>query len=71
MSLAPEYILARRALLDALEALTVYRIHASTSEGHLAQLAALATQGDPTIAPAFSVLIRQLLTDLAGVTNYW
>ena len=59
------------ARVTSAEALTVYRDHASTTEGRLAQLAALAAEGDPTIAPSFSVLIRELLTELDVVTNSW
>ena len=59
------------ARATSLEALTIYRTHALTTEGRLAQLATLAAHGDPTIAPSFSVLIRQLLSELAGVTEGW
>ena len=59
------------ARVTSAEALTIYRTHASTTEGRLAQLATAAAQGDPTIAPAFSILIRQLLSELTGVTKGW
>jgi hypothetical protein len=59
------------ARVTSAEALTIYRDHASTTEGRLAQLAALAAEGDPTIAPSFSILTRQLLRELAGVTRSW
>lgn len=46
------------------EAIEVYRAHASTAEGRIAQLAADAAQGDPTVAPAFASLVRDLLSAL-------
>lgn len=46
------------------EALEVYRANASTPDGHIAQLAASAAQGDPTVAPAFAALIAELLAAL-------
>jgi hypothetical protein len=59
------------ARVASAEALTIYRDHASTTEGRLTQLAALAAEGDPTIAPSFSVLIRQLFSELSVVTRRW
>lgn len=46
------------------KAIEVYRAHASTVEGRIAQLAASAAQGDPTVAPAFATLVRELLSAL-------
>ena len=46
------------------EAIEIYREHASTPEGRIAQLAASAAQGDPTVAPAFGALVTDLLTAL-------
>lgn len=46
------------------EAIEVYRIHASTAEGRVSQLAADAAQGDPTVAPAFAALVKELLSAL-------
>ena len=46
------------------EAIEVYRDHASTSDGRIAQLAAAAAQGDPTVAPAFAALVTELLAAL-------
>lgn len=46
------------------EAIEVYRAHASTAEARIAQLAADATQGDPTVPPAFASLVRDLLSAL-------
>lgn len=46
------------------EAIEIYRAHASTPQGRIAQLAASAAQGDPTVAPAFAVLVNELLTRL-------
>ena len=43
------------------EAIELYRIHASTPQGRIAQLAAEAVRGDPTIAPAFASLVTDLL----------
>lgn len=46
------------------EAIEVYRAHASDPDGRIAQLAASAAQGDPTVAPAFAALITELLAAL-------
>ncbi|MGH3253520.1 MAG: GSU2403 family nucleotidyltransferase fold protein [Trebonia sp.] len=46
------------------EALDIYRAHVSTPQGRIATLAANAAQGDPTVAPAFTALVSQLLTAL-------
>jgi hypothetical protein len=46
------------------QALDVYRAHGSTPQGRIAVLAARAAQGDPTVAPAFAALVRELLTAL-------
>jgi hypothetical protein len=46
------------------QAIDVYRAHASAPGGRIAQLAASATQGDPTIAPAFAALVADLLAAL-------
>lgn len=46
------------------EAIAVYRAHASTPDGRIAQLAAAAAQGDPTVAPAFAALVSELLEAL-------
>lgn len=46
------------------EALEIYRIHAVTPQGRIAQLATSAAQGDPTIAPAFAALVTDLLSAL-------
>jgi hypothetical protein len=43
------------------DALEIYRLHASTPTGRIAQLATDAALGDPTIAPAFAALITLLL----------
>ena len=43
------------------EALEIYRLHASTPTGRIAQLASNAALGDPTVAPAFAALVTQLL----------
>lgn len=43
------------------EALEIYRLHASVPDGRIAQLAALASLGDPTVAPAFAALVSDLL----------
>lgn len=43
------------------EALQIYQLHASTSTGRIAQLAANAAPGDPTVAPAFAALLTDLL----------
>jgi hypothetical protein len=43
------------------EALDIYRVHASAPTGRIAQLAANAAFGDPTVAPAFAALITDLL----------
>jgi hypothetical protein len=45
-------------------AIEVYRAHASTPEGRIALLAARASQGDATVAPAFAALVTDLLTAL-------
>lgn len=44
------------------EAMEVYRTHASTAQGRIPQLAASAAQSDPTVAPAFAALVRDLLS---------
>lgn len=46
------------------EALEVYRTDSSTAEGRIAQLAAAAAHGDPTVAPSFAALVRELLNAL-------
>lgn len=46
------------------EAIEVYRVHSSRAEGHIAQLAAAAAFGDPTVAPSFAALVRELLDAL-------
>lgn len=46
------------------EALDTFRAHGSTPQGRLAQLAAAATQGEPTVAPAFAALVNELLAAL-------
>ena len=46
------------------EAIEVYRAHASDPNGRIAQLAAAAALGYPTVAPAFAALITELLTAL-------
>lgn len=46
------------------EALEVYRTHGATPQGRIALLAARAAQGDPTVAPAFAALVRELLAAL-------
>ncbi len=43
------------------EALDVLREHGATAEARLPQLASAASQGDPTIAPAFAALVNELL----------
>lgn len=43
------------------EALGIFREHGSTPQGRLAQLAAAASQGDPTVAPALAALVNGLL----------
>ena len=44
------------------EAMEVYRTHASTAQGRIAQLAASAAQSDSTVAPALAALVRDLLS---------
>jgi len=46
------------------EAIEVYRAHASTPQGRIAQLADSAAQGDSTVAPAFAALVTDLLSAL-------
>lgn len=46
------------------EAIAIYRAHASTADGRIAQLAAGAAQGDRTVAPAFAALVTHLLAAL-------
>lgn len=46
------------------EALELYRVHASAPTGRFAELATVAAQGDPTVAPAFSALVSGLLVAL-------
>lgn len=43
------------------EALQIYRMHALSSRGVIPLLAARAAQGDPTVAPAFAVLVEELM----------
>lgn len=45
-------------------AIEIYRADASTPDGRIAQLAAAAAPGDPTVAPAFAALVEDLLTAL-------
>ncbi|MGA4508466.1 hypothetical protein ACQB6R_09760 [Propionibacteriaceae bacterium G1746] len=45
-------------------ALATYREHASSPNGKIAQLASAAALGDPTVAPSFAALVRELLTSL-------
>ncbi len=52
---------AREATAEAIE---VYRTHASTANGRIAQLAASAAHEDPTVAPAFAALVADLLAAL-------
>lgn len=52
------------AAIVTAEAIEIYRIHASTVEGRISRLAASAAQGDPTVAPAFAALVRDLLSAL-------
>ncbi|MFK4788814.1 hypothetical protein [Microbacterium sp. ZW T5_56] len=47
------------------QAIELYHEHASTPEGHIAQLAARAAGGDPVIAASFAVLVQGLLHTLA------
>lgn len=53
-----------RAEAVSAEALEIYREHASTADGQIAQLAASAAHGDPVIAPSFAVLIGDLLASI-------
>lgn len=46
------------------ETIDIYRAHASSPAGRIAQLAASAALGDPTVAPAFAALVADLLTAL-------
>lgn len=46
------------------EAIEIYRVHASTTQGRIVQLAASAAQNDPTVAPAFAALVLDLLAAL-------
>lgn len=46
------------------EAIEVYRAHASADRGRIAQLAAAAAHGDPTVAPSFAALVEELLAAL-------
>ena len=47
-----------------IEAIAIYRAHASTADGRIAQLAASAAQNDPAVAPAFGALVTDLLAAL-------
>jgi hypothetical protein len=47
-----------------IQAIAIYRAHASTSDGRIAQLAASAAQNDPAVAPAFGALVTDLLAAL-------
>lgn len=53
-----------RAAAVSAEAIGIYRTHASTPSGRIAQLAASAAAGDPTVAPAFAALVSDLLAAL-------
>ena len=46
------------------EAIEIYRTHASTPDGRIAQLAAAAAREQVTVAPAFAYLVRELLAAL-------
>lgn len=46
------------------EAIEFYRLHATTAQGRLAQLATVAAQGDPTVSPAFAALVNELMDAL-------
>lgn len=48
------------------EAIEIYRAHASTADRRIAQLAASAAQGDPSVAPAFAALVTDLLAALGA-----
>ncbi|MGH3502180.1 MAG: hypothetical protein ACRDQA_15030, partial [Nocardioidaceae bacterium] len=52
------------AALVTAEAIEIYRTHASTPQDRIAQLAANAAQGDPTVAPAFAALVGDVLSAL-------
>lgn len=58
--------LDRHAGAVTAEAIDVYRLHASSSDGRIAQLAAMAALGDPTVAPAFAYLVQELLAALGS-----
>lgn len=47
-------------------AIEIYRLHATSPNGRIAQLAANAIPGDPTIAPAMAELVRIQLEELDG-----
>lgn len=53
------------------QALGCFREHGSTPQGRLAQLAASASQGDPTVAPAFAALVNELLTAVNSCGFTW
>lgn len=46
------------------EAIEIYRAHATTADGRIAQLAAAAAHGDPVVAPSFAALVGVLLAAL-------
>lgn len=46
------------------EAIEVYRTHASSADGRIAQLAAAAAHDDPTVAQSFAALVSDLLAAL-------
>ena len=52
------------AAAASVEALDLYRLHATSPQGTFAVLATQAAQGDPTVAPAFAALASQLLAAL-------
>ena len=52
------------AAVATAEAIDIYRAHAATSDGRIAQLAAAAAGGDPAIAPSFAALVQDLLDAL-------
>ncbi|WP_066905507.1 hypothetical protein [Millisia brevis] len=47
-----------------IEAIEVYRAHASTPDGRIARLAADAARGDMSVAPACAALVTDLLAAL-------
>lgn len=52
------------------EAIEIYREHASSPEGRIAQLAAIASPGDPTVARSFVALVTPLIDHCRAVLRH-